>query len=470
MPKDCQRGRAIRTIGRMDKTVRAEVLAGFVAALPGGAQSAANKPADVAAASAGLPASAVGWAVVIGRRCSDAILTMMGPDRVWLPEDETRRGIEFSVLSAVRRLTTDVREFPLSPDQVSLAHKMARHGLPYERYVLGLRLVQEIVLEALLDEAARYRPASGQAWLPGALALATSRFLDESAAAIVSEYLAESQRAIARTVADQRRTLAALLAGEHVADEAAARTLGINLGHQHLAIVLWTREQSPPSGVRAELEAAASKATAALRAAGQFATHDGSDDTAMLCWISGPVPFPADYPARLSRALAAGEFRAALGTPAVGAAGFRRSYLAARDAERVARQGLPGKVTAYRDVDLIALLTADPERAQQFVADHLGKLAAQDDVTLADLRATALCYLESGCSLVKTAAALHVHRNTVLYRLGSVERLLGRELDERPLATHAALSLAQRLGSPFLGRDFTPRHGREPDLADVTYL
>jgi sugar diacid utilization regulator len=454
----------------MNKAAQAETLADFVAALPGGTQPAANKPADIAAASAGLPASAVGWAVVIGRRCSDAVLAMMGPDSALLPEDETRRGIEFSVLTAVRRLVVDVHEFPLSPDQVSLAHKMARHGLPYERYMLGLRMVQEILLEALLDEAARYRPASGQAWLPGALALATSRFLDESAVAIVAEYLAESQRVIARTVASQRRTVAALLAGEHVPDDVASRALGIRLDHHHLAIVLWTRERNPPSGARAELEAAVSKAATALRAAGHVAIHDDGDEAAGRCWISSAVPFPADYPARIARVLAAGEFRAAVGAPAPGPAGFRRSYLAARDAERIARQGLPGKVTAYRDVDLTALLTVDPERAQWFVADHLGKLAAQDDETLADLRTTALCYLESGCSLVKTAAALHVHRNTVLYRLGSIERILGRELGKNPLTTHAALALAQRLGPALLDRDFAPRPDAGHGLADATYL
>jgi hypothetical protein len=399
----------------MDKTTQAETLAGFVAALPGGTDQPANRAADVTAASAGLPASAVGWAVALGRRCAEAVLTVMGEDAAWLPEDETRRGIEFSVLSAVRRLVADVRDFPLSPDQVSIAHKMARHGLPYERYMLGLRMVQEILLEALLDEAARYRPATGrdgggnrdgQAWLPGALALATSKFLDESAAAIVSEYLAESQRVIARTVASRR----------------------------HVAI------------------------------------HDDADDTAGLCWITRAIPFPADYPARLTRALAAGEFRVAVGVPALGPSGFRRSYLAARDAERIARQGLPGKVTAYRDVDLAALLTADPERAQWFVADRLGKLADQDDETLADLRATALSYLESGCSLVRTAAALHVHRNTVLYRLGSIERLLGRELGASPLATHAALALVQRLGPALLDRDFAPRPPDGEELADATYL
>jgi len=466
----------------MDKAARAAVLADFVASLPGGARSPAaspaaspaNRPADLAVAGAGLPASAVGWAVVLGRTCADAVVAAMGPDTTWLPEDETRRGIEFSVVSAIRRLTADVHEFPLSPDQVSLAHKMARHGLPHERYMLGLRLVQEILLEALLDEAARYRPASGQAWLhawlPGALALSTSRFLDESAAAIVSEYLAESQRAIARTVAQRRQTLAALLAGEHVPDDRAVRTLGIDLSHQHLAVVLWAGEQNPPPGARAELEAAAGRAAAALRAPGHVVVQDEGDDTAVLCWVSGPVPFPADYPGRLARALAAGEFRAAVGAPGQGAAGFRRSYLAARAAERAARQGLPGKVTAYRDADLIALLTAAPELAQRFVADHLGGLAARGDETLADLRATALCYLECGCSLVKTAAALHVHRNTVLYRLGSIERLLDRELGSDPLATHAALALAQRLGPAFFDRDFTPRPQADHGLADVTYL
>jgi DNA-binding PucR family transcriptional regulator len=455
----------------MDKATRAQALSLFVASLPGErAATPANKPADLAAAGAGLPPSAVGWAVAVAQQCSDTILAMMGPDVVWLPEDETRRGIEFSVLSALRRLVSDVNEFPLSPDQVSLAHKMARHGLPYERYILGLRIVQEILLEALLNQASRYEPERHRTWLPGALALATSKFLDESAAAIVAEYLAESQRAIARTVAHRRRTVAALLAGEHVPDHQAARALGISLAHQHLAVVLWTRERNLSHGERAELESAAGKAAAVLRAAGHVAIHDDGDDAAVLCWVSSPVPFPADYPARLSQALAAGEFRVAVGTPAPGAAGFRSSYLAARDAQRVAREGLPGKVTAYRDVDLVALLVTDPEQAQRFIAGHLGKLAAQDDETLADLRATALCYLESGCSLVKTAAALHVHRNTVLYRLGSIERALGRELGENLLATHAALALAQRLGPGFLGRDFTPRPQGDSELADATYL
>ena len=436
----------------MEQARQAEALARLVDLLAtSGKLPSVNEPADLAAATARLPAGAVDWAVMMGRQCADAVVAAMGEGARWLPEDETRRAIEMEVLSLLRHVAGNAREFQLNPDQISIAHKMARHGLPYERYMGGLRLVQTIVLSALLDQAADYRPAQARSWLPGALAATVTRFFDQSVGAVVSEYLAERQRAIAQTVADRRRIALALISGERVAEEVAERTLGICLAHHHLAVILWAEGPNAPAVARGELEATVARAANALHAPAALTISDDRDDRTLLGWITTPVRFSPDYPGVLSRVFAAGEFRVAIGSPEHGADGFRRTHLAARDAERVARQGVPARITVYRDVDVLALLSLDPEPARWFVSDQLGQLASPGNDALADLRATALCYLECGNSLVRTAAVLHVHRNTVLYRLNSIERMLGRPLGERPLATHAALTLAQQFGGPLPG-------------------
>ena len=450
----------------MDKGGQSELLAGFIATLTAdGGPQPVNGPADVAAASAGLSASAVGWAVGVSSRCADAVRTAMGAQGAWLPEDETRRAIEMSVLAMLRHVAHGVPAFPLDPDQVSVVRNMARRGRPYDGYIEGLRLVQAVALEALVDRAAAYGPAQNRSRLTVALAAAVTRFFDQGVSAIISEFLAERQRALAAAAAERGRVASALIAGKHVPEEVAERTLGISLGHHHLSVIFWSADP----GAHAELEATAARAAGALRATGTLILPEASDDAAaLLCWISRLAPLPADWQDVLDRVSGSG-VRAAAGSARAGAAGFRRSHLEARDARRAARQGLPGRVIAYRDIDAVALLNADAERAQWFVTDQLGGLAADSDV-ITDLRATALCYLERGHSLVQTAAALNVHRNTILYRLASIERLLGRPLAERPFPTLAALTLIQRFGPELVSRDFAPRiPAGQPSEDDGTY-
>jgi DNA-binding PucR family transcriptional regulator len=49
---------------------------------------------------------------------------------------------------------------------------------------------------------------------------------------------------------------------------------------------------------------------------------------------------------------------------------------------------------------------------------------------LAGLRATIIAWCEAGFGLVAAASALHIHRNTLVYRLGKIERITGRPLRE----------------------------------------
>ncbi|WP_409180667.1 helix-turn-helix domain-containing protein [Amycolatopsis sp. VS8301801F10] len=63
------------------------------------------------------------------------------------------------------------------------------------------------------------------------------------------------------------------------------------------------------------------------------------------------------------------------------------------------------------------MLTADLEGTRRLVRNTLGNLAA-DTRTAADLRATPQVYLEERGSHSATAQRLHIHKNTVGYRLG----------------------------------------------------
>ena len=231
----------------------------------------------------------------------------------------------------------------------------------------------------------------------------------------------------------------------------AAAALGIDLAQHHLALVLW-HPGSPgggrddaPGWPRSQLELAAGRAAGRLRAPATL-TMPGDEALAapgrLLCWLTSPVPFAAAYLPSLAGLFAGNrEVAVAAGVPGQGAAGFRRSHLAAADAYRVARAARRDGVTGYAEVGALALLSADPERARWFVAEELGDLAGAGPA-LGDLRETALCYLDCGRNLMDAARRLHVHRNTVVYRLAKIDRLLGRPLAERAFATQAALTLA----------------------------
>ncbi|MGH3278320.1 MAG: hypothetical protein ACRDNW_04195, partial [Trebonia sp.] len=341
-------------------------------------------PEELATLGAGLSPGAVGWAVAIGRRCSDTTRIAQGEHAAQLTEDDTRHAIEGSMLALLRRLRGDSPVPVLNEWQLTIARTMARLDWPYERYVIGLRLAQDMALEALLTLAVRWGQETGRSALLLALTHGVASFFDDSVRAVITEFLAERQRAIARSVAERRRLAAALIAGRVVPADVAGAALGIDLSQHHLALVLWR-----PGGARStagdavgwskdQLELAVSHAARRLRAP---ATLTMSPDEvladihgdALLCWLTSPVPFPATYLDRLTGLFAGTrDIRAAAGVPAQGTAGFRRSHLASVDAYRVARTTDRDGVTGYAEVGVLALLTADQERARWFAGEELG--------------------------------------------------------------------------------------------------
>jgi hypothetical protein len=140
--------------------------------------------------------------------------------------------------------------------------------------------------------------------------------------------------------------------------------------------------------------------------------------------------------------------------PAIGVGGFvdrpehlPRSYREAMQAltVRLRQADCRGLIT-FEDLGLYRLL-ATPEgrrEASAFVEDWIGSLLAYDAERQADLVHTLGVYLDQGGNYDATAAALHIHRSTLRYRLQRIRELSGHDLGDTDvrLNLHVAVRAA----------------------------
>ncbi|GIW05720.1 MAG: CdaR family transcriptional regulator [Dehalococcoidia bacterium] len=148
-----------------------------------------------------------------------------------------------------------------------------------------------------------------------------------------------------------------------------------------------------------------------------------------------------------------GHLAAALSRPASGADGLR-------DALRIARRTLDYAVrTAGPDAwclvsDLGAdelLMSLGPSPLlQAFRDDWLERLAAYDRRNKTQLVQTLAVYFDAHASPTEAAERLHLHRNTLLYRLQRIREITGRDPDDprAQLAFHLALRIDEVLRQP----------------------
>lgn len=89
-----------------------------------------------------------------------------------------------------------------------------------------------------------------------------------------------------------------------------------------------------------------------------------------------------------------------------------------------------------------ALFAYVPDRVrEEFVARILGPLIDHDDRTGSDLLATLRVFLRTGGAWVRTADELHLHANTVRYRIAKVSELTGRDLALNSARVDVSLAL-----------------------------
>jgi len=132
-------------------------------------------------------------------------------------------------------------------------------------------------------------------------------------------------------------------------------------------------------------------------------------------------------------------------------ADIARSYgQARRTIEAVQRLGRRGQVVAFEDLGIHRLLLQVPDLAElrSFAAEILGKLGGQEGQRGTELLATLACYFRENSSPQRTARSLHVHPNTVAYRIRRIQEITGLQLGNYRdrLMAQVALEIIDALG------------------------
>lgn len=108
--------------------------------------------------------------------------------------------------------------------------------------------------------------------------------------------------------------------------------------------------------------------------------------------------------------------------------GLPEAYDQAVRSVRVGRQLHGSGALAHFDkLGVYGLLSLVPDTAElhAFVRESLGELATGEDPETVDLRRTLQVLLETNLNVAETARRLHFHYNTLRYRIGKLERILG---------------------------------------------
>ena len=356
-----------------------------------------------------------------------------------------------TVFSAIRH-AIPIEKVELPTAAVEHARRLAQRGTTVNALVRAYRLGHKAMLDEVLDElgASDLEPPLSFAVF-SQISEVTFGYIDWITQRVVSTYQCERDRWMENQNSMRTVRVRELLDGADVDIDAVTNAIRYPLRRTHLAVVVWRHADDGGDVVPME------------RFVHQLADSAGAESSLFIsvdrmtgwAWIPLMADDAPDAIARVS-AFAATQKDApliAVGNPLPNVDGFRRSHeqaLSARtvaiasgcNARRVTAAGDPGVVAA-------ALLGNDLVAAQRWVAEVLGPLASctENDERL---RETLAVFLRAGSSFKAAAEELHLHSNSVKYRVHRAIERRGRPINDDRLDIEIALLLCHWYGNAVL--------------------
>jgi len=231
--------------------------------------------------------------------------------------------------------------------------------------------------------------------------------------------------------------------GSHEAARERAKRKGFDVDAPYLVVAA----DASVSGKAAKIRGGWERQLATMRCSA-LVRERGATTVALISLAGRRAPEPKSLVDQLHRAARSSTAAAvAVGYGAI-RSGATEVAAAAREAEQALAMGRrlfgPDSATAFSDLGLYRLLYALqplPE-LRDFRDQALARLRAKDRG--GELLKTLGAYLATNGSPTDAADRLHLHRNTVLYRLGRIEDLL--QADLRDAEVRLSLHLALKIG------------------------
>lgn len=389
----------------------------------------------------------------LGVELAEAIPELRGEPAIL---DLLRASIQANIETFLHLAQHEIAMDQVSPPAAAVAYaqRLAQRGISSTALVRAYRLGQRRMVDVFFTELAAAAEPEIAYVAARILHDQVSRYVDMASEGVVGEYEAERERWLANRNSVRASMVTSLLRGDDVAPPAAESALGYRLRQHHLGVVAWDPDRDSSTSALRRIESVVAKIAEVIGAAGQplFLPQDRSLGWAWIPLGRASVEIDIAGLSRVAQALDPG-VRVALGSPGAAATGFRSSHVEALRAYAVATIAAEraAPITSYADpgVRATALLTADLAAARELVAQVLGGLAVDDEPTQR-LRETLLVFLSEAGSFRAAGQRLHVHRNTVKYRIDRAVVVRGRGLDDDRFNLELALLACQWLGRAVL--------------------